>query len=211
MESLKSVTARLEALSDGIFGIAATLLVLEVKVPDLPEKYTQAEMVTALLKVFPSFLSFFISFLTILIYWVSHDSMTRILVKSNYRLTWLNLLLLFWIALIPFPTHFLSEYPTDLVAILTYGIVLLLTGITANVTVYYMFFIRPDLVKHSITHDTRVDLFRKYLMGPILYVVAIGLAFVHIYITLALYVLIPVIFFIPVNQEQILKEMGLEK
>ena len=93
METFKSVTARLEALSDGIFGIAATLLVLEVKVPDLPEKYTQAEMVTALLKVFPSFLSFFISFLTILIYWVSHDSMTRILVKSNYRLTWLNLLL----------------------------------------------------------------------------------------------------------------------
>jgi len=70
---------RMEALTDGIFAIVATLLVLEIKVPKLPENYSSAEMHQAFKEIVPSFIAFVFSFLNILIFWYNHDSIGKTL------------------------------------------------------------------------------------------------------------------------------------
>ena len=104
---------RVDFLTDGVFAIVATLLVLEIDVPEIPDHHTQAELWRSLGDVAPSFAAFAFSFLTILVYWVNHESLSRVVTHYPYRLVWINLLVLFFISMIPFTTKFISEYPTE--------------------------------------------------------------------------------------------------
>src|ERR671937_1127352 len=93
-------TARLEAFSDGVFSIAATLLVLELRVP-APDPVGLA---AALLRQWPSYAVYAVSFLTIGIIWVNHHALFDLLRKVDRPLLFLNLLLLLCVAAVPFPT-----------------------------------------------------------------------------------------------------------
>jgi uncharacterized membrane protein len=128
----KSGKSRMDAFTDGVFSIVATLLVLEVKLPDLPETHTRAMVMDSLLKVLPSFYAFAFSFLTIIIYWINHENLSALMRSYTHRVQYLNLLLLFWICLIPFPTNFISEYPSDQVAVISYGLAMFMVALTAN-------------------------------------------------------------------------------
>jgi uncharacterized membrane protein len=95
-------TARLEAFSDGVFAIALTLLVIELKVPDGP-------LLPGLLAEWPKFLSFALSFLTVLIMWTNHHGALRHVVRVDGRLLFSNGLLLLFVTFMPFPTAVLGE------------------------------------------------------------------------------------------------------
>lgn len=100
-------TARIEAFSDGVFAIAITLLVLELKVP---EDIAEGELWPRLLHEWPQFGAYLTSFLVIGIMWVNHHSMFRQIVRPDRTLLFLNLLLLLWTAMLPFPTALVSGY-----------------------------------------------------------------------------------------------------
>lgn len=103
---------RLEAFSDGVFAIAITLLVIEIKVPHLNHDSTSAELLAALRGLWPSYLGFLISFFAILIVWINHHRFFHSLIGSNHRLLLANGFLLFTVSVMPFPTAVLADYLT---------------------------------------------------------------------------------------------------
>jgi uncharacterized membrane protein len=102
--------SRIDAFSDGIFAIAITLLILEIKVPALSSITSSQELWKALLAEWPSFLAFGISFAAILIMWVNHHGLFNILQRIDSRFLFANGFLLFMIIFIPFPTAVLAEF-----------------------------------------------------------------------------------------------------
>jgi uncharacterized membrane protein len=105
-------TGRLEAFSDGVFGIAMTLLVLEFKVPHFPPGILDdnRQLVHALLDLWPSLVAFLISFGTILTMWVNHHGLFRHAHRVDNRLLFANGFLLLVVTFVPFPTAVLAEY-----------------------------------------------------------------------------------------------------
>jgi uncharacterized membrane protein len=109
-EEARAETARLEAFSDGVFAIATTLLVLELHVrPDV----ARGALWHGLVGEWPQFAAYLSSFFVIGIMWVNHHSMFRAIVRTDRPLLFLNLLLLLWMSLLPFPTSLVSRYLGD--------------------------------------------------------------------------------------------------
>src|SRR5437899_1855756 len=104
-DPMQTETARIEAFSDGVFAIAITLLILEIKVPGLQ----QGRLAGALLRQWPSYLAFLLSFVYIGIMWMNHHRMFTHIRRSNDTLLLLNLLLLLGVTVVPFPTAVLAS------------------------------------------------------------------------------------------------------
>jgi uncharacterized membrane protein len=105
----QSETGRIEAFSDGVFAIAITLLVLEIKVPQHKIVETVG-LVSSLLSLWPSYLAFFTSFASILVMWVNHHRIFSLVTRTDHAFFYWNGLLLMLVTLVPFPTALLAEY-----------------------------------------------------------------------------------------------------
>jgi uncharacterized membrane protein len=103
-------TGRVESFSDGVFSIAMTLLVLELKVPTIPPSPTAAALWWALARQWPSYFSFVTSFATVLIMWVSHHGIFREVRRTNANLLFTNGFLLLLVTAVPFPTALVAAY-----------------------------------------------------------------------------------------------------
>lgn len=101
---------RLEVFSDGVFAIALTILIIEIKVPPIDSVHSNRELWIAFAHHWPSWVAFFISFITILISWVGHDHLFKLIGKTSNKLIYANALLLMSIATMPFFTAVLAEY-----------------------------------------------------------------------------------------------------
>ena len=99
-------TSRIEAFSDGVFAIAITLLVLEIHVPEDPEN----GLGQALLDQWPAYASYVVSFFVIGIIWINHHAIFDHLVRADRPLLFLNLLLLLFVGVLPFPTNLIATY-----------------------------------------------------------------------------------------------------
>jgi uncharacterized membrane protein len=159
---------RLEAFSDGIFAIAATLLVLEITVPHLEEG---GSLGRALLDLWPSYLAYGTSFLTIGIMWVNHHSVFRQIGETDHRFLFINLGLLMLIAFVPFPTVLLARYAwggNGEAAALAYGTTLTITALFFNLLWRYAAWdnrlLRPDADPVEVS-----GISRAYLPGPFMY------------------------------------------
>jgi uncharacterized membrane protein len=109
-------TGRLEAFSDGVFAVAITLLIFSLQVPTLDKPYTSQQLVSKLLYLWPSYLAFFISFATILIMWISHHSMFKLIRTSDTLFMFANGFLLLLVTTVLFPTQLVATYLTTPVA-----------------------------------------------------------------------------------------------
>lgn len=168
-------TARLEAFSDGVFAIAITLLVLELKVPEIESK-TNAALWQALGAQWPSYLAYLSSFFTILIIWVNHHRLFNLVHRTNRGFMYLNGLLLLLVTTIPFPTALLADYIlTDAAAVACaiYTSLYLLLALIFNWLWYYS--LRHELITKSNANFQGVR--RGYLLGPFLYGAAVLLSF----------------------------------
>jgi len=177
---------RLEAFSDGVIAIIITIMVLELKVP-------HGEELATLKPLLPVFLSYVLSFVYLAIYWNNHHHMLHASGKVTGPILWANLHLLFWLSLIPFTTgwmgenHF-AELPTAL-----YGVVLLMAAIA-----YFILQGRiiasqgsDSLLRRAVGRDW------KGKLSPVLYVIAILIAFGSHWISKAIYVLVAMMWLVP--------------
>ncbi len=101
---------RMILFSDAVFAIAITLLVIEIKIPEIHENISDRALLQGLAHLIPKFIGFIVSFLLIGMYWTVHHRMFGFVVGYTRRLLWLNIFFLFFIALMPFATGFYSEY-----------------------------------------------------------------------------------------------------
>jgi uncharacterized membrane protein len=102
--------SRLEAFCDGVFAIALTLLIIEIKIPSTEDILTTSDLWLSLQHLFPSVLAFLLSFVVILITWVNHNMSLKLVHKSSSAFVYANGFLLLAIVLIPFPTALLGEF-----------------------------------------------------------------------------------------------------
>jgi uncharacterized membrane protein len=186
-------TGRLEAFSDGIFAIAATLLVLEITLPHLEEP---GQLGQALLDLWPSYLAYATSFLTIGIMWVNHHSVMRQLREADHRFLFINLGLLMLIAFVPFPTILLADYAwggNGEAAALTYGITLTITAVFFNLLWRYAAW-NNRLLREDADPVEVSGISRAYLPGPFMYGGATLVALVSPEASAALYLAVAVFY-----------------
>ena len=187
-----SDTSRVEAFSDGVFAIAITLLILEIKVPhgDAP-----GGLGPALAQLWPSYMAFVTSFATIGVMWVNHHRLFSLIVRSDDGLVGLNLLLLLGVTWVPFPTALLAEHlrgADQRVAGIVYGATFLFLAVVFNVLWHYVR--RRGLV---IQHVHVNSITRQYALGPLLYAVTTGVAVVSATACLVVSAAIAIYFALP--------------
>ena len=181
---------RLEALADGIFAIAMTLLVLELRVPEVT---APGDLASHLVDLWPRFATFFISFVVLGVYWFAHHQTFYFLVRVNRTLVWLSMLFFLGAVLIPFVASLLGSYPDDPVALSLYGGVLGLLAIVGYVIWWYITGDR-GLIDETLDPDLVRKVRRWIAAGPMVMPVAIGMAFVAPVVSLLIYLALPFLF-----------------
>jgi uncharacterized membrane protein len=187
---------RLEAFSDGVIAIIITIMVLELKVP-------HGESIETLVPLIPVFLSYVLSFVYLGIYWNNHHHMLHVCHKVTGPVLWANLHLLFWLSLFPFVTSWLGENHFAAVPSALYGFVFLMAAIAYWILQQLLIASQgPDsLLKRAVGGDW------KGKLSPVLYAVAIPLAFWWRWISLGLYVVVALIWLIPDRRiEKVLRD-----
>lgn len=187
-------TDRLEAFSDGVFAIAITLLVLDIKVPHIEN------LGTGLLHLWPSYLAYAISFIVIGAIWINHHMMFDWIVKVDQKLLLLNTLHLMFIAFLPFPTAVMAdalhERMSQGIATAFYGATLVVIGLLVNFMWFYSHRTR-GLLSDAISPEQARTVSKRYLVGPIGYAVATLGAFISPWIAISLFVALNAFFLWP--------------
>jgi uncharacterized membrane protein len=182
---------RLEALSDGVFAIVITLLILDVRLP--VDKPLTLE---TLRSVVPHALAFVLSFVIVGVYWVSHHNMMLFIRQVDRRLLWLNLVLLLLIVFIPFPAALLGQHPDNALAITLYGGNLMLVNAAGSAMWLYAMS-RPDVAADGIGQDLPGFVARLHSAPILVYGAAIALAHWYVPISLILFAAVPAFFILP--------------
>jgi uncharacterized membrane protein len=168
-------TTRLETFSDGVFAIAATLLVLEFSVQNAPGPRLGHE----LLHLWPSYLAYVTSFVTIGIIWINHHYCIATIARTDRVFLFLNLLLLLVIGFLPFPTKLVAQYlqqPGEQAAVLAYAATFIAMSVIYNVWWRYASSGRR-LIGEQIPDSTVRAISRAFDPGVPMYVVVFALAF----------------------------------
>jgi uncharacterized membrane protein len=177
---------RLTAFSDGVVAIIITIMVLELKVP-------HGVAFADLAPVFPVFLSYVLSFIYVGIYWNNHHHMLQLARSVTGPILWANLHLLFWLSVVPFASAWMGENQLTTAPVALYGGVLIMNALAY--TLLMTMLIRHEGPDSALARAMGRDL--KGKMSLVIYVVAIALAFVWPIASVALYVLVAMIWFIP--------------
>ncbi|HKD82672.1 MAG TPA: TMEM175 family protein [Candidatus Angelobacter sp.] len=196
---MQSETARIEAFSDGVFAIAITLLILDVKVPHPG----QGSLAVALWRQWPSYFAFFLSFAFTGIMWINHHRMFTYIRKSDDSLLVLNLLLLFGVTAVPFPTEVLAEHlggPGQKTAAVLYNCVYIVIGIFFNLLWRYA--VSHRLLDSSVSGATAANFSRRYALGPLVYLLCLGLVWVDVRVSLGLSCALAIFFALPASLTQ---------
>jgi uncharacterized membrane protein len=169
-------TNRMEAFSDGVFAIAITLLILEIRVPHLDQNAGNGALVSALLTLWPSLLALVLSFFAILIMWVSHHELMRLVRRVDYQLLFANGFLLLLVTFVPFPTAVLAQYlgaKSGSAAVAFYCLSFFVISIAFKLLLaaiaYKRRLVRPDIAAGVLSRIRRA-----YWVGPVAYGTAGG-------------------------------------
>ena len=177
---------RLAAFSDGVIAIIITIMVLELKLPD-------DGGVNALFAVAPSFASYVISFIYLAIYWNNHHHMLHTVTRVDGLILWANAHLLFWLSLIPAATGWLGHHFPAPVPTAVYGVSLLMPAIA-------YFLLEKSIIHRQGAHSVLARAVGKDIKGkisPVLYLSGIVLAFYQPWASIALYILVAIMWLVP--------------
>lgn len=187
-------TSRLEAFSDGVFAIAITLLVLEIKVP------AGEALGIGLGQLWPSYLAYAISFIVIGAIWINHHAMFDWIVRADQGLLLLNTLHLMFIAFLPLPTAVLAEAfharSGQDVATAFYAGTLTIIGVLVTAMWYYAAS-RRELLNDAISPEQARAIGKRFLIGPTGYGLATILAFVNPWLSISLFIALNAYFLWP--------------
>jgi uncharacterized membrane protein len=161
---------RLAGISDGIFSVGMTLLVLGLSVPALSGVRTEGDLWQALLGLGPNVLVYAMSFITLGIFWVGQGTQLNLLARSNRNYSWLQLLFLLAVTLVPFSTLLLARYPTFRVALVEYWLNIVLLGMSLLAALQYG--LRAGLFKPMETPEAARLMRGRIVIAQSLYAIA---------------------------------------
>jgi len=203
---MKIGTSRVETFSDGVISIIITIMVLTIKIPDITPDLNKSASLFLFKKnlqhLWPYLISYAFSFMMIGIFWLNHHHMFHLLEKTDEVLLIQNLFFLFWMSLIPLGTAMVSANPKMPESVALYGVIMLLT--TISFAIMRVHTLRKNLV-HKAADNEITDTIRlisikarsKTIIGSLAYLCAIPLAYVNVYVAYIIFLVPPIIFFIP--------------
>ena len=183
---------RLAALSDGVFAVAMTLLVLDLHSPAAQVVHSEYDLWRALVALSPRLLTYLMSFLTLGIFWVGQQTQLNHLARSDRHLTWIHIAFLFAVTITPFSTMLLAEFIRYRLALLVYWINVLLLGAVLYATWGYT--VRARLVKDDVPSDAPAAICRRIVIGQVLYALGASLCIFNGYLSIAFIVLVQINF-----------------
>ena len=177
---------RLEAFSDGVIAIIITIMVLELRPPELASWEGLHELM-------PDMLTYLLSFVFLGIYWNNHHHMLHAVHRVNGRILWANLYLLFWLSLVPFVTGWTGETGFAAWPVALYGFVMLMAGVGYYILMHALIALHGNdsVLAVAVGND------RKGILSVLMYLVAIPLAFVNPWIAWSVYVLVAIVWLVP--------------
>ena len=187
--------ARVLALSDGVFAIVITLLVLEIHVPDLGNGES---LRTALREVRPSFVAFLISFVIVAISWAGHRDLFALIRRTDRVLVWLNILYLLPLSILPFGASLLATYDREPVALRMYGILLVAISVT-RLAIWAYATNRRYLLYFPIDAQSRWAAFVISASPVLAYGIAILVAKTSPTASLLIYAAVPILYFVVIS------------
>lgn len=179
--------SRLEAFSDGVIAIIITIMVLEIKVPELVEW-------KGITRLWPKFFSYILSFIYVGIYWNNHHHTFQAVKKGvNGKLLWANLNLLFWLSLLPVATGWMGEHEFSRIPVIFYGAILLMCAIAYTIMISLLKVSEGDdsIIAKAVGKD------RKGKISMALYIAGMLLANINTYLGSAVYVIVAIIWLVP--------------
>ena len=179
---------RLAALSDGIFAVAMTLLVLDLHIPTAAQVHGDGELLAALCVLGPQWLAYLMSFLTLGIFWAGQQTQLNHIGEGTRDLTWIHLLFLFFITLLPLSTRLLAEFITFRTALLIYWLNILALG----ATLYWSWThaTHAGLIKDDTPDEVRASICRRILIAQSLYAAGAALCVINTWVSIGVIVLV---------------------
>ena len=180
-EELKDEGTNLERvrnLSDGVFSIVLTLLVLNLNIPKLAEVENDRELWAALLRLGPVLIGYIVSFFLIGIYWISHIRVFRHIVRYNRRLLFLNLVFLFWVSVLPFTTTIDAAKPDLPLAWTLYATSVSMAGL--SIVAIWGRAKKDKMLDHSVSASLWSYILARILLMPVVMGMSIPLSYLHI-------------------------------
>jgi len=173
-------TQRIEAFSDGVFAIAITLLILEIKIPHFPGEISGEQLKAALLGLWPAYLTYVLSFIVVGIYWANHHYIFKLYKRTDHTFNLLNVFFLMCISFLPLPTAVIGEYgehiATQRIAVIFYNLGLLLPAVGwASMWLYASRGYR--LIDRRLAPDFVGFLAKQYKLSVLLYAGALTISF----------------------------------
>lgn len=175
-EGGESPNTRTLAFSDGVIAVAITLLILEIRLPEEFGAFTDAELWSALLALWPRFLAFLISFAVIGVYWLNHHRKFDLIVKSDAGLKWLNLLFLLTICVTPFVTAVIAQN-SGFVGTAIYAAVMMSCGV--SLALLWAYAGRQGLIDPDCSREERWRVLVGTLVVPAIFAISVPLSFAH--------------------------------
>ncbi len=188
MNPQNSLRVRLETFTDGVIAIAITLLAIELPIPHI-QTSDIASGISALVGHIPNMAAFFLSFVTIAIFWVNHHQLTQKIQpggRISRKIIWGNMLFLMFLTLIPFATNMMAENAFHTISVLGYGLVLFGCSVSFSI------------VRSFIHHTPMTALSSaRSMVGPVLYALAIIVLPIIPVLGYLLLVIPPLFYFLP--------------
>jgi len=179
---------RLAALSDGIFAVAMTLLVLDLHIPAAAQVHSERELLFALVPLGPQWVAYGMSFLTLGIFWAGQQTQLNHIQEGSRDLTWIHLGFLFAISLLPFSTRLLAEFITYRAALGIYWLNILAPG--AMLYWSWTHATHADLIKTDTPAEVRGSICRRVLIAQSLYAAGAALCFISTWVSIGAIVLV---------------------
>jgi len=179
---------RLAALSDGVFAVAMTLLVLDLHAPAAEAVHSERDLLAALWLLAPRLLVYMLSFMTLGIFWLGQQTQLNFVDRSDRHLSWIHLAFLFAVTLMPFSTALMAEFIADRVALVLYWLNILALG--ALLFASWAYLERAALLKADLPEGTAAAVCRRILYAQALYAAGAALCLYSTTLSLGFIVLV---------------------
>lgn len=196
-------TGRLIAISDGVFAVAMTLLVLEIRVPVIEAINSDKQLIDIFMELESKFLVYFLTFMTTGIFWMGHSAQYKNIQRSDRNLSWINLMFLLTVTLLPFSTAFLGDYTKFKFPIAVYWFNIFLMGLILYINWSYA--CKHRYVSEETFNAVDKPIRRRIIVGQSLYLFGALLCFINSYLSITFIILVQLNYafaFIPERREK---------